>query len=129
MKHKTDFKPDVLRVVEYVLKRAEEDQSYSVCTAARAPELNGINEYRIAEIFRDICLEPEGPNSMEKLTTVDGNYSHSQQGRWQLNANAYFSYLSYLSIQQSEQANKIATRAFYATIGALVATILSIFLG
>lgn len=95
---------DVLRVTEYVLNRSTSRDTFSVSEAARAQELNGINEYRIAEILREICLQPNGPNSIEQLTTVDGNYSHSNSGKWELNSQAYFSYLSYLSLKRSDES-------------------------
>ena len=58
-------KPDVLRVIEYVLEKGKRKEQFSVCEAAKTSELNGIDEYRIGEILRDICLQPNGPNSME----------------------------------------------------------------
>jgi hypothetical protein len=53
-------KPDVLRVTEYIIEQAKINKGFSVASAARGKALNGINEYRIAEIIRDICLAKSG---------------------------------------------------------------------
>ncbi|OEG75485.1 hypothetical protein BEL05_14510 [Shewanella colwelliana] len=100
--------PDVLRVTAYVLQRGEAKESYSVCEAAKSAELNGISDHRIAEILKEICLEPDGPESMASYTKVDGNNSHNNPGRWQLNSQTYFSYLSYLSLLRSEESIELA---------------------
>lgn len=113
--------PDVLRMVQFILKKSEKSESFSVTEAARENELNGINEYRIAEILRDICLEPNGPESKYHLTNPVGN-SWSQSGAWSLNSDAYFGYLSYLSNVNAEHANKNAKAAVWIAIATLVVT-------
>ncbi|EPJ45332.1 MAG: hypothetical protein OFPII_28520 [Osedax symbiont Rs1] len=113
---KTD--PDILRVTVYVLNMSKAKQTFSVLSAAQSAALNGINEYRIAEILGDICLQPDGPNSIGRLTTIDQNYSHNIPGNWTLNAQAYFSYLSYLSVKNAEKANQTAKYSMWIAIAA-----------
>lgn len=117
-------KPDVLRVTEFILSKNKLGDSFSVCEAAKTPELNGINEYRIAEIMRDICLEPNGPNSIEELTRVSNDYSHNQSGNWQLNASTYFGYLSYLSVKESEKSNHLAVKTLRVAIATIIVSVL-----
>ena len=112
-------KPDVLRVTEYILEQNELEKPFSVQSAWQSKELNGIDRYRIARIMRDICLEPEDEGSLERYTTVDNTNMDNVFCRWQLNANAYFSYLSHLSVKQSEKANYIAIAALVVAIIAL----------
>ena len=124
--------PDVLRMVHFILKKAEKRGSFSVTEASGDSELNGIGDYRIAEILREVCLEPNGPDSKVKLTDPTGN-SWSQQGRWTLKPEAYFGYLSYLSNVNAEHANKNAKTAIWLAIATLIVTtgigILGIVLG
>ena len=123
--------PDVLRVTEYILTMCSLDKEFSVQYAANSTQLNGIGRHRIAQIMRDICLEPNGKGSLELYTTVDNTNVDNTPGRWQLNANAYFSYLSYLSLQESRKAselayksNKIALKTLRVAIATIVASIL-----
>lgn len=51
--------PDVLRVVEYVLDKALQNETFSVQSANNSNELNGINRYQLARIMRDVCLAPK----------------------------------------------------------------------
>lgn len=118
-------KPDVLRVTEFILEKSKLGTSFSVCEASKTLELNGIGEYRIAEIMREICLQPNGPNSIDALTRVSNEYSHNQVGNWQLNASTYFGYLSYLSVKESEKANKIALKTLRVAIAAIVISIVT----
>lgn len=112
--------PDVLRVVEYILKQNKKDLPFSVQSADKE-DLNGIGRHRIAQIMRDVCLEPEGDGSLVRYTTVDNTNMDNNFCRWQLNANAYFSYLSYLSLKESEKSNSTATKAlWFAGISALL---------
>lgn len=126
------FQPDVLKLVQFVLKKSEKRESFSVIEAARENALNGINDYRIAEILREVCLEPNGPDSKFKLTDPTGN-SWSTQGCWSLKPEAYFGYLSYLSNVNAEHANKNAETAIWLAIVTLIVTtgigILGIVLG
>lgn len=118
-------KPDVLRVTEYVLEKGTRKEQFSVCEAAKTSELNGIDEYRIAEILRDICLQPNGPNSMDNLTHISNEYLHNQSGNWQLTATTYFSYLAYLSVKEAELANRIAVKALGVAIAAIIISIIT----
>ena len=118
-------KPDVLRVTEFIIEKSKLRESFSVCEASKTLELNGIGEYRIAEIMREICLQPNGPNSIDALTRVSNEYSHNQAGNWQLNASTYFGYLSYLSVKESEKANKIALKTLRVAIAAIVISIVT----
>lgn len=118
-------KPDVLRVTEYVLEKGKRKEQFSVCEAAKTSELNGIDEYRIAEILRDICLQPNGPNSMDNLTHISNEYLHNQSGNWQLTATTYFSYLAYLSVKEAELANRIAVKALGVAIAAIIISIIT----
>ncbi|NOI79258.1 hypothetical protein F0237_01200 [Vibrio tubiashii] len=115
--------PDVLRVTEFVLEKAKIREEFSVSEAAKTDELNGINVYRIAEILSQICLEPNGPNSMRELTTVDSTYSHSNPGNWTLSPEAYFGYLSYQSNLHAEKANKNARNATWVALVTLIVTL------
>jgi hypothetical protein len=114
---KTD--PDVLRVTVYVLNQRKTGEYFSVSSASSSEELNGINEYRIAEILRDICLQPDGPNSIEQLTTIDQHNTHSVPGNWELNTQTYYSYLSYLSVKSSEKSNRLALTSIKIAIVAM----------
>lgn len=109
-------KPDVLRVTEYILAKSAAKETFSVQSASSSEELNGIGRHQISRIMRDICLDPEDEGSLGRFTTVDDSNMDNNFCRWQLNANTYFSYLSYQSIKQSEKANQIATKAFYVAI-------------
>jgi hypothetical protein len=111
-------KPDVLRVTEYILVQNKIEKAFSVQSADRE-ELNGIGRHRIAQIMRDICLDPDGEGSLERYTTVDNNNMDNNFCRWQLNTSAYFSYLSHLSVKQSERANYLAMAALVVAIIAL----------
>ena len=104
--------PDVLRVIEYILKKNKENEPFSV-QSAENDDLNGIGRHRIAQIMRDICMEPEGQGSLVLSTTVDNSNMDNAFCRWQLNANTYFSYLSYLSLKESKTSNKTATLALW----------------
>lgn len=117
--------PDVLRVTAFVLKKGQASESFSICEAAKAQELNSISDYRIAEILREICLQPNGPDSMERLTTIDNNYSHNDAGKWQLNAETYFNYLTYSSTQNSEKSNKLAIFSIGIATAALLGNIVT----
>lgn len=119
-------KPDVLRVTEFVFHKSETKEKFSVCEAAKTQELNGIGDYRIAEIIKEICFQPNGPESMESLTTIDNSYSHNNSGNWQLNSETYFNYLSYISMQNSEKSNKLATYSIWIASAALVGNILAL---
>lgn len=114
-------KPDVLKVTEFILEKGKLRERFSVCEAAKTQELNGIDEYRIAEIMREICLQPNGPDSIDELTHISNDYLHNNPGNWQLNASTYFGYLSHLSVNESQKANKTATLALWiAAISALL---------
>ena len=121
--------PDVLRVTAFVLRKSEAKEKFSICEAAKTQELNGVSDYRIAEIIKEICLQPNGPNSMESLTTIDNNYLHNNPGNWQLNAETYFNYLSYISAQNSEKSNKLAMYSIWIASAALLGNILALSLG
>ncbi len=120
---------DVLRVVEYVIKKKREQAQFSVHKASLSDELNGINKHRIAEILKSICLEPYGPGTLEELTTVDGRNSDSNEAIWNLTAETYFGYMGYVatqeaikSNQQAAKTNRIAIWALIVAIGTLVIT-------
>jgi hypothetical protein len=119
-------KPDVLRVTEFVLRNSETKEKFSVCEAGKSIELNGIGDHRIAEIMKEICLQPNGPDSMECLTTVDNSYAHNNPGNWQLNTATYFNYLSYISAQNSEKSNKLAIYSIWIASLALLGNILAL---
>lgn len=104
-------KPDVLRVTEYVLEKGKRKEQFSVCEAAKTSELNGIDEYRISEILRDICLQPNGPNSLDLHTTIDTTNMHNLPAHWQLNSNSYFNYLSYLALLRTEEGTALANES------------------
>ena len=118
--------PDVLRVTAFVLRKSEAKEKFSICEAAKTQELNGVSDYRIAEIIKEICLQPNGLDSMEGLTTIDNNYLHNNPGNWQLNAETYFNYLSYISAQNSEKSNKLAIYSIWIASTALVGNILAL---
>jgi hypothetical protein len=118
-------KPDVLRVTEYLLSKLEVKETFSVQSASSSEELNGIGRHQISRIMREICLDPEDEGSLDRFTSVDNSNIDNTFCRWQLNANTYFSYLSYLSIEQSEKANKIAIKAFYVAIFSACTAIVS----
>ncbi len=116
-------KPDVLRVTEYVLDKAKLNTDFSVQSAANSNELNGIGRHRIAEIMRNICLDPNGEGSLLTYTTVDNTDVDNAPCRWQLNVNAYFSYLSYQSVEHAKESNKIAVKTMRLAIAAIVISI------
>jgi hypothetical protein len=116
----TNNKPDVLRVVEFIQSKSAENETFSINEASKSTELNGIAVHRIAEIMRSICLEPNGPDTLEKYTTVNGDYPHSNPGRWELKPDAYFGYLGYQSNQHAEKALILSKRAFGVAIATLV---------
>jgi hypothetical protein len=121
-------KPDVLRVTEYILEQSKLGKEFSVQSADKSTELNGIGRHKIAQIIRDICLDPNGEGSLITCTTVDNNNLDNTYCRWQLNANTYYSYLSYLSVKESQKSNKTATNALYVAIGSVVLALASIFI-
>mgnify|MGYP006154292377 CR=1 FL=1 len=104
--------PDVLRVTEYILKKNKENEPFSV-KCAENDHLNGIGRHRIAPIMRDICIEPEGQGSLVFYITIANTNRDNTPCRWPLNANTYFSYLSYLSLQESKTSNNTATLALW----------------
>ncbi|WP_334064331.1 hypothetical protein [Alteromonas genovensis] len=116
--------PDVLKVVEFILDKAANNEKFSVQSAADSKALNGFGRYQIARIMPDICLDPEDEGSLNRYTTVDDTNMDNIPCHWQLNAEAYFSYLSYKSTQ-------VANRSMYVAICAagiaLVALLLDIF--
>ena len=122
---KLERKPDVLKVTEFILGKSKLNEKFSICEAAETEELNGIGLYRIAEIIKDICLQPNGPDSINNFTEISNNYLHNQRGDWQLNSTAYFSYLTYLSIKESEKANCIAIKTLRVAISAIVISIVT----
>ncbi|MFD2631818.1 hypothetical protein [Idiomarina piscisalsi] len=111
--------PDVLRVVEYVLDKASQNETFSVQSATNSKELNGISRYHLARIMRDICLDPEDDGSLARYTTVDNNNTDNIFCHWQLNANAYFSYLSYKSVQTAKIALWVSSAALAVAIAGL----------
>jgi hypothetical protein len=115
--------PDVLRVTAFVLKKSQAREWFSATEAASSNELNGINEYRVAEILDEICLQPNGPDSKSDANTVDGRLSHSSPGNWTLNSQTYFSYLSYISVQNSEKSNKLAIYSIWLASIALLGNV------
>jgi hypothetical protein len=117
-------KPDVLRVAEYILEQAKTETTFSIQSADISKELNGIGRHRIAQIMRDICLEPNGKGSLLSYTTVDNTNMDNNSCHWQLNANAYFSYLSYQSVEQAKISNKTAVTTLRVAIAAMVISII-----
>lgn len=115
-------KPDVLRVTEYILEQNKLEKEFSVQSADKN-ELNGIGRHRIAKIMRDVCLDPNGEGSLIEYTTVDNTNMDNVFAQWQLNANAYFSYLSYQSVEQAKESNKIAIKTMRIAIAAIVISI------
>lgn len=116
--------PDVLRVTEYILEQNKLDKSFSVQSAANSKELNGIGRYNISEIMRTICLEPNGKGSLVYCTTVDEQNLDNQFFKWQLNANTYFSYLSYQSVEQAKLSNKTANKTLWIAIATMVVSLI-----
>lgn len=116
-------KPDVLRVTEYILEQNKLDNPFSVQSAASSNELNGIGRHNISEIMRVICLEPNGKGSLITCTTVDNQNLDNQFFKWQLNANTYFSYLSYQSVEQAKESNKTAVIALKVAIAAMIISV------
>ncbi len=121
-------KPDVLRLTEYILNKSKNKEPFSVQSAASSNELNGISRHRIAQLMRDICLDPEDEGSLAKFTTVNNQNWDNNHCMWQLNATAYFSYLSYLSVKEAEKSNRTSTAALVVAIVTLLLTLLSSFL-
>lgn len=121
---KSNKHPDVLKVVEFILDKAANNEKFSVKSAADSKQLNGLGRYQIARIMRDICLDPEDEGSLIRYTTVDNNNIDNNYCHWQLNAEAYFSYLSYKSIQV---ANRSMYVAIFAAGIAMAALLLDIF--
>ena len=119
-------KPDVLRVTEYILEKAELKQAFGLYEAAN--ELNGLSNYQIAKIMKDICLDPQEPGSIERYTTGDKPNLSNEPQYWQLNANAYFSYLSYLAVKEAEKTSKLTANAFRVSVLALIITLCSLFI-
>ncbi|OIM97953.1 hypothetical protein BFR57_09510 [Idiomarina sp. MD25a] len=119
--------PEVLRVVEYVLDKASKNEEFSVQTATKSKELNGLNRHKLARIMRDICLDPEDDGSLARYTTVDNNHTDNISCHWQLNANAYFSYLSYKSVQTAKRALWISSAALAFTIMGLIFSGMDVF--
>jgi hypothetical protein len=117
-------KPDVLRVTEYILEQAKTDTTFSVQSADISKELNGIGRHRIAQIMLDICLDPNGEGSLLTYTTVDDTNMDNNFCRWLLNANAYFSYLSYQAVEQAKKSNKIALKTMRVAIATIVISII-----
>jgi len=66
---------------------------------------------------------------MESLTTTDNYYLHNNPSNWQLNAENYFNYLSYISVQNSEKSNKLAAYSIWIASLALLGNILALSLG
>ncbi|WP_194757149.1 hypothetical protein [Aliidiomarina indica] len=108
--------PDVLRVVEYVLEKASQNEAFSVQSATKSKELNRLSRHQLARIMRDICLDPKDDGSLARYTTVDNTNADNTFCHWQLNANAYFSYLSYKSVQTAKKALWISVAALAVAI-------------
>ncbi|RTE85511.1 MULTISPECIES: hypothetical protein [Gammaproteobacteria] len=111
--------PDVLRVVQFILDKSTKNEAFSVQSATKSIELNGLTRHQLARIMRDICLAPEDDGSLERYTTVNNDDFDNHSCHWQLNANAYFNYLSYKSVE-------IAKRALWISILALTLTTLGL---
>lgn len=111
-------KPAVLRVTEYILEKAELKQAFGLHQAAN--DLNGLSNYQIAKIMKDICLDPQEPGSIERYTTIDKQNLSNDPQYWQLNANAYFSYLSYLAVKEAEKTSKLTANAFRVSVLAVI---------
>lgn len=112
--------PDVLKVVKFILNKAENNEKFSVQSAANSKELHGLNRYQVSRIMRDVCLDPEDEGSLKRYTTVDNTNIDNIYCRWQLNADAYFSYLSYKSIQ-------LANKAFVVAVVAAIISLVGLF--
>lgn len=120
-------KPDVLRVTEYVLRKSEDNIRFSLIEASNDLALNGISIYKLGEILRTICLEPQGQGSLTSMTTVDTTTNkHATQCSWSLNSSTYFSYQSYLSTCYAEKANIYAKYAFGVAALSLIITCFSL---
>lgn len=119
--------PDVLRVVEFILAKAAQNEAFSVQSAAKSKELNGLNRYQLARIMRDICLDPEDDGSLARYTTVDNNNTDNISCHWQLNANAYFSYLSYKSVRTATIALWVSSAALAVAIAGLALNSIGVF--
>lgn len=78
--------------------------------------------------MRDICLDPDGKGSLEIYTRVDETDVDNTPCRWQLNANAYFSYFSYQSVEQAKESNKIALKTMRIAIAAIVISFIAPFI-
>ena len=111
--------PDVLKVVNFILNKAENNEKFSVQSAADSKELNGLNRYQIGRMMRDICLAPEDEGSLIRYTTVDNTNIDNIPCHWQLNADAYFSYQFHESIQ-------IAIKAFYVAVFAAATAVVGL---
>lgn len=119
--------PDVLRVVEYVLDKASRNETFSVQSATNSKELNGLNRYQLARVMRDICLDPEDDGSLARYTTVDNDNIDNTFCHWHLNANAYFSYLSYKSVQTAKRALLVSVAALAVAIAGLAFNSIGVF--
>lgn len=102
---------DVVKVVKYVLAMSQKEESFSICSAAISDDLNGLGEYRIAEIMGQICLQPNGPDSLETHVKIDGSCSHNLFAKWQLNPETYFSYLTYIALKRAEEGTVLANES------------------
>lgn len=115
----------VLRVTEYILEKAEHNQPFGLYMAES--ELNDLTSYQIAKIMRDICLDPQEPGSIERYTTIDSQSLANEPQKWQLNANTYFSYLSYLAVKEAEKTNRLTVNALRVSILAVIISLCSLF--
>ncbi|WP_126760236.1 hypothetical protein [Pseudidiomarina marina] len=66
-------------------------------SATKNDELNGMNRHPLVRIMRDICHAPEDDGSLARYTMINNYQTDNISCHWQLNANIYFSYLSYRS--------------------------------
>lgn len=118
-------KPAVLRGTEYILGKPEQNEPFSLYMAES--ELNGLTSHQIAKIMRDICLYPQTPGSIERYTTIVSQNLANDPQNWQLNANAFFSYLSYLAIKEAKKTNKLTANAFRVSVLVLIISLCSLF--
>ena len=58
--------------------------------------------------MRDMCFQPNDPDSIERHPKIDGSNTHNLLAEWQLNPNTNFIHLAYHSVKPSEKANYIA---------------------
>lgn len=123
---KDNRKQDVLRVVEFILDKHEKNESFSVCSAAKSAELNGIGEHRIADIMRETCMDPEGIGSLKKYTEVNANFSHNNHTNWSLNPDTYFGYMGYISTLEAIKTNKKTDYALKQSRNSLVIATLTL---